>query len=511
MIRLHNGINSEFNDYAPLISPDGQSLFFVRDAHPQNYGPDNLPDIWMAHIDANGNWTRAVNIGAPLNNRHINIGLATDVRGNKLYVLNNYRYGTSEGVAVSTKNNRLWSRPKQLQIENIQNFNNCSNFHFSPDGMIMIMSASRARGHGNNDLYVSFFTEDNKWSTPINMGSDINTPGDELGIFLAPDKKTLYFSTNGLGGEGGQDLFMSRRLDETWSHWSIPQNLGAPINTSANEQYISVPANGELAYISQISQENGFDIFKVELPEQLRPEPVAILSGRLVKKSSEGLTATQIQLKNLDQEEQKEKVDLKEDGSFELIIPANEQVGVFAESDGYLIYSEEPTIVNQTLEEIDKDPGLMTVSIDSDPNYLKRERDINGLSLRIQKLDNELLQLQKERAAYLKKVKKDKALLDEVIDQSLVQTDPELDALLHRYGNFLHHQQDTITHPKSGNLTVKGIPTTDYQAGPDAYDELEDMRKRFRNHYKNRTEKNKKGTRRRLPLGGGVCSFNQRD
>ena len=89
---------------------------------------------------------------------------------------------------------------------------------------------------GDLDLYVSIKSKSGIWSTPLWMGDNINSSFREGSPFLARDNKTLYFYSNGFGGYGGSDLFMSRRLDDTWQSWSKPLNLGPYINTPANEQ-----------------------------------------------------------------------------------------------------------------------------------------------------------------------------------------------------------------------------------------------------------------------------------
>jgi OOP family OmpA-OmpF porin len=92
--------------------------------------------------------------------------------------------------------------------------------------------------YGSRDLYVSFLLKDGRWSEPLNLGEDINTALEETSPFLAADDKTLYFSSDGFTGYGKHDIFMSRRLDESWTRWSTPENLGPQINSPEDDAFL---------------------------------------------------------------------------------------------------------------------------------------------------------------------------------------------------------------------------------------------------------------------------------
>src|SRR5205823_5173277 len=80
------------------------------------------------------------------------------------------------------------------------------------------------------------------------------------------------------------DMYITRRLDETWQHWTEPQNLGPQLNTPGWDAYYTLPASGEYAYF--VSTENSYgagDVFRVKLPEALKPQAVVLISGKVLE------------------------------------------------------------------------------------------------------------------------------------------------------------------------------------------------------------------------------------
>ncbi len=281
---LGTNINSQYNDMLPIISPDGSTLYFARKNAPENTGAEKKDDIYVSQRQPNGFWSKAINIGAPLNTDEHNFVCAISPDGNTMYLANRYDYRTEgQGVAVSQRQkNGVWSRPKPLNISNMYNKNKYACYHLSIDEKVMVMAIERDDTYGDMDLYVSFRYADGNWSEPMNMGADLNTAGAEASVFLAADGKTLYFSSNGHSGYGDLDMFMSKRLDNTWKNWTTPVNLGSKINTPGMDVYYTIPASGEYAYYS--SERGGYgrnDIFRITLPKELRPDAVKLNQGGL--------------------------------------------------------------------------------------------------------------------------------------------------------------------------------------------------------------------------------------
>lgn len=280
-ISLGPNVNSQFDEVYPIISPDGSTLYFDRKVHPGNIGTAKNDDIWVAQR-LDGIWSEAKNIGPPLNNDNHNFICSISPDGNTALVGNVYlpAMGDGAGVSITHKKSDGWTLPQPVKINNFSNLNQYNEFCISGDGSIMVMSLETAAGKGLLDLYVSFLQADGSYSTPKNFGSAINTAGNEMTPFLAADGKTIYFSSNGFPGYGNQDIFMAKRLDNTWTNWTEPLNLGTEVNTPEWDVYYSIDAKGDYAYFSS-SKTNGtnLDIFSIKLPPQAKPEDVLWLKG----------------------------------------------------------------------------------------------------------------------------------------------------------------------------------------------------------------------------------------
>lgn len=220
---LSNNINTPaYNEGAQCISPDGQFLFFTGCNRPDGLG---RCDIYVSHKEGKG-WSKPVNLGFPINTKG-------------------------------------WESQPSL----------------SADGRTLYYVSDRNGGIGSYDIWKSRLGDDGKWEMPEDLGTNINTPFDEQSPFIHPDGKTLYFSSNGWAGLGNKDLFISR-LD-TNNLWSIPQNLGYPINTYGEESGLTISASGTKAFFSSnnFNGFGGFDIYSFNLPPNIRPTPVNYVKG----------------------------------------------------------------------------------------------------------------------------------------------------------------------------------------------------------------------------------------
>lgn len=279
---LGENINSKYIDKAPDISPDGKSLYFIVEDHEEGFGGQ---DIYFSTSEDGETWSKAQNIGRPLNNQISNFVNAIMPDNNTLMVINAYgqRQDPDEILAFTHRTkDGSWSYPKGTRINQCRKIGRWVSFHLGPDGKTLVFSMLRPDSRGGRDVYVSFLQDNGIFSTPRNLGNIINTTGNEHSPFLAADGKTLYFDSEGHPGYGGRDIFVSRRLDDTWTNWSKPENLGPNINSKGSDEGLIVPASGAYAYF--VSDENsygGLDIYRLRLPQELRPQPTALLSGQV--------------------------------------------------------------------------------------------------------------------------------------------------------------------------------------------------------------------------------------
>ncbi|MFT7588055.1 MAG: OOP family OmpA-OmpF porin, partial [Limisphaerales bacterium] len=168
-------------------------------------------------------------------------------------------------------------------------------FQLAANGKVIIMAIEREDTRGKRDLYAIFRMDPlpegkQRWTAPIHLGPDINSAGLEMSPFLASDMVTLYFSSNGFPGFGNNDMFVSKRLDESWTRWSEPVNLGPVINSSKLDAYYTIPASGEYAYFASSNKSIGrTDLFSIPLPEDIRPDPVVLIRGKVLEQDVEEL------------------------------------------------------------------------------------------------------------------------------------------------------------------------------------------------------------------------------
>ncbi len=361
---LGNGVNSSYDDLKPVISPDGRTLFICRKGSPDNIGGGG-EDIWVSELQDDGTWGEALNIGGVLNNRGNNSVCSISPDGKSMLLIDSYSDPSTKlrSVALSKRTSSGWSVPKPLEIADYSNESKYSEFCLSNDGEALVMAIQRSDTRGNRDLYVSLRRRDGSYAPPMNLGPVINSFGQEATPFLASDDASLYFATDGREGYGAFDVYVSRRLDSTWKNWSEPVNLGPTINTADWDLSYTIPADGKYAYfVSYVDTLSG-DIFRVRLPEKVRPRPVVLLSGRVLNKKTKGAVAADIIYVNLStgtEVGRSRSADLS--GEYVITLPAGISYGLRAEA---------------------KDFGAISESIDltADTAYAERQRDLELVPL----------------------------------------------------------------------------------------------------------------------------------
>lgn len=344
-VKLDSNINSKYSEIGPLVSPDGKTLYFSRFNDEDNIGgAKDKEDIWFSTWNAAlNNWNKAKNMGTPLNNKYPNFINSVSPDGNTILLGNSYLPdGTmDEGVSTSRRNRTGWNDPIRLNIEEDENNVGVkANYFQSNSQKILLISNHRKRdSYGDRDLYVSFVNKENTWSKPLNLGKNINTKGTEAAPFLASDDKTLYFTSDGLGGYGGSDIYMSKRLDNTWKKWSVPENLGPIVNTSLDESFLSISAAGDRVFFtSEKTEGTKEDIYLITLPGLLKPNPVLNVSGHVIdSKTNLYLADAQVFFEDLKTGLQVGIAHSSPDsGRFQIILPSGIDYGFLAYKEGYI-------------------------------------------------------------------------------------------------------------------------------------------------------------------------------
>lgn len=338
-VNLGSPLNTEADELLPVVSPDGTMLFICRDEHPENIGRRKKSDIWFSTAQRDGNWSKPVNVGPPLNNDRANFVCSISPDGNTLLVGGVYdKAGQARpGVSVSSRTPDGWSEPVEVPIDDFINTGEFVSYFLANDNSTLLMVLERPGTYGGRDIFVSFRT-DTLWTKPKNVGRGVNTAGNETNVFLAADMKTMYFSSEGYNGYGDMDIFVTERLDSTWLRWSEPKNMGPVVNSAGWDGYFSIPASGKYAYLSSVDNSYGRgDIFRVELPAKLRPKPVVLVSGTVTDSEDKKPLYAIIRYERLSDGTELGVANTNPvDGTFKIALPAGEQYGFRAEVEGYL-------------------------------------------------------------------------------------------------------------------------------------------------------------------------------
>lgn len=279
--RLGDGINTEYDEINPVMSPDNRTLYFVRVNHPENtYGASDSQDIWMSTRKPDGAWSPAVRV-SELNIGRYNAILSLSADGTTALLNGIYNkkgnIWKKRGLSVATKMGEVWSTPQRLRVKKLSKRNRGmkSSAVMSADGQLIFMSFSRWYNSEKSNLFVSELKRNGKWRRPIPLRK-LNTRYNEEAPFLAPDGKTLYFASD--RKERGQfNIYKTVLGVKDIDSWTKPELLSDTINTNGWESYFKFDARGTWAYFSSTrTGAQGADIYQVKMVED---NPFVVVSG----------------------------------------------------------------------------------------------------------------------------------------------------------------------------------------------------------------------------------------
>ncbi len=321
--KLPEFINSPYAEITPVVSRDGRALFFTRVAYPEfcrylfldsidlheKFPPERYErilrniyselerkpvsnpanssfnqDVWIAEADTAFTFYLLQHPGPPLNNALPNSITCITPDPNAFYCINQFspKGDMTRGFSIIRRTDSIWHFPKPIEIAEYYTITSEVNLTMSFDGKVLILSATRHDSR-DMDLYVCFKEGENKWSAPRHLGPVINTRARETTPFLSEDNRTLFFSSNRWESLGGNDIFMSKRLDDTWQNWSEPQRIVEPINSRADDSqpYFNM-TSGYLYFTS--TRDGNSDIFRVRIAP---PQPTELtLRGRILHRKT---------------------------------------------------------------------------------------------------------------------------------------------------------------------------------------------------------------------------------
>ena len=385
-----NAINTIEDEYWPSLNGEANTLVFTRLITLDNEGKKiDYPqeDFYVSRKDSTG-WQKATAIGPPVNTEENEGAQCISADGRLLFFTGCSRpdgLGSCD-IYMSVRQKGKWSKPV-----NLGNPVNTSSWESQPsisaDGKWLYFTSNRNGGKGNMDIWKAEKLGVTPEGFPVygkvtNLDG-VNTPGNELSPFIHADGKTLYFSSDYWPGMGEKDLFFV-----STDSIKNPQNLGYPVNTSADEEGLVVEVSGERAwYTSNITGFGGQDIFTFLLPDALKPQSVSWVKGRVTNRKTGQLIFSDIVLNDLvDSRLVQHLYPFENEGEFLFCLPSGHNYGLNISKEGYLFHSEnfnllekfsrhQPLTLNIALDPIEsgKTTVLNNIFFETDSFSLKSE------------------------------------------------------------------------------------------------------------------------------------------
>ncbi len=311
-------INSEYPEYYPSVSADGKVMIFTS-RRPESTGklvdPNDgkfFEDIYISKKDSlTGKWKEAEIIPGQLNTDAHDANTSLSPDGKQIYIYRNLGFLGSGAILVSKQGRTgKWGEAKPVEGDvNTSYFE--SSACLSPDGKLLYFVSERPKGgFGLADIYVSKREGKTSWGKAVNLGPVINDEYDQIGVFIHPDGKTLYFASNNPKSLGGYDIFKSSMDDK--GKWTTPENLGYPINTLGDERFFVMSTDAKTAWFSS-NRDSGagdLDIWEIDfsvaqknpeapdvkMPQVPKGPPISIFTGKVIDSNAGEVIETEMEI-----------------------------------------------------------------------------------------------------------------------------------------------------------------------------------------------------------------------
>ncbi|HWB91404.1 MAG TPA: OmpA family protein [Puia sp.] len=331
---LGDSINSQVSEYYPTVTIDGDKLIYTRRVN-------NFNEDFYESDKENGAWRKSISLPGNINTNQ-NEGAQNISQDGQWLIFTGCNFPDGHGscdLYISYLTADGWSTPENLGDSiNTEFWESAPSL--SPDKRDLYFASRQPDGYGGSDIYVSHRLLNGRWSSPENLGPLINTVGDEGTPFIHADNQSLYFTSNGHPGYGGDDLFISRRAPD--GSWSKPENLGYPINTIENEGSLVITADGKTAYYAsdRADSRGGLDLYSFDMREDIRPAQTLWVKGKVYdRKTLKGLPSSVV-LTDLSTGRVISNLQTDETGNYLITLPKGKDYAFNVNRRGYLFYSE---------------------------------------------------------------------------------------------------------------------------------------------------------------------------
>lgn len=375
-VRLPPPINTDNLEYTPLPSVDGEEIVFTRRLNGQE-------DFYVAYKKDSTDYGvyPIEELNTPYNEgAHT---LSADGRM-MIYTACDYQ-GKNKGcdLYVTLKKKGKWAKPTQMNRA-INSTSWDGQPSLSSDGKTLYFSSERPGGQGGRDIWYSKYHEEKGWSLARPLPSGINTPGHEESPFIHADGHTLYFRSSGLGGMGDYDIFYTRYLTDK-KGWTKPKNIGYPINTKGDDGALSVSLDGKTAYFasdrdSRDTKTPNLDIYRFDLYKAARPQPMTFVKVDIIDAKEKTPIEAHVTMVDISKKDTLTSRELARGGIYTAPLPAHSRFAFFIEKPGYVYRSEffDTDTVSTALE-----PYVLSVELEKiKPPVIKEEEKAKPLILK---------------------------------------------------------------------------------------------------------------------------------
>lgn len=331
---LGDSVNTAVSEYFPSLTIDNEQLIFTRRVN------NNNEDFFETRRSGD-HWTTARGLTGAINS-NLNEGAQTLSQDGEWLIFTGCNFPEGMGscdLYVSFLGADGWSEPENLGNRiNTEFWESAPSL--SPDKKDLYFASRRPDGYGGSDIWVSHLQPNGRWSEPENLGPEINTSGDETCPFIHADNQTLYFVSNGLQGYGGDDLFMARKGPK--GNFSLPRNLGYPINTIENEGSLVITADGSTAYYAsdQADSRGGLDLYTFTLRPDVRPIKTLWVRGKVFDANTKKGLPSSMELTDISTRQVISRVQTDETGNYLITLPVGRDYAFNVNRKGYLLFSE---------------------------------------------------------------------------------------------------------------------------------------------------------------------------
>ncbi len=392
-INLGDSVNSAVSEYFPTITIDGSRLVYTRRVN-------NINEDFYEAARTEESWSRAKGLPGDINTNS-NEGAQNISQDGEWLIFTGCNFPEGFGscdLYISYHTSEGWSTPENLgETINTEAWESAPSL--SPDKRDLYFASNRAGGLGKSDIYISHRQPDGSWTKPVNAGPQINTAGNESCPFIHADNQTLYFTSDGHPGYGGDDLFLVKKIPG--GKWDTAENLGYPINTIENEGSLVVAADGKTAYYASDRSDSrgGLDIYSFELRDDVRPARTLWVKGKVFDaKTQKGLPSA-VELTDLSNKETISRVQTDETGNYLITLPVGHDYAFNVNRKGYLFFSYNFSLTNHIVDSTyNIDIPLQPIEADASVILQNIFFDVNKFELKAEsfvELDN-VVRLMKE-------------------------------------------------------------------------------------------------------------------